>query len=233
MKESAGVGEGASPEQLKKQRARVVKAGALMGLLGAAFAIAANIYFVEVKEYKQLKEALHFEVHRADGTVGETGVIEPAAKFAWVPTKVTAWQYAANLIGPSPAYALIVNSGENWLVDAFQNLVEPETMIYTASGTGTVAAAEGDVGLGAEITTGLNPDSTRPSCSVVGEGASANIRRCQATVSYDATLAVTEWGLCNQASTAACPNLFSRIVFSAVNVNSGDSIQFTYDLTVE
>lgn len=236
MKEHAGVGEGASPEQLKKQRARVIKAGALTGLLGAALALAANMFFVEVQEYKQLKGTLTIEVDRgSDGTVDERREIEDSnVKQAWVEQteQVSLARYLVDHIGPSPAYALIVNTGENWLVDAFQNLVEPETMIYHGSGTGTAAAAEGDISLGTEITTGLNPDNTRPSCSVVGEGASANIRRCQATVTYDATLAVTEWGLFNQAATGG-GTMFSRVVFNAVNVNSGDSIQFTYDLTVE
>ena len=165
MKESSGVGEGASPEALRKQKARVIKAGTLTGLLVAAVALAANIFFVEVKEYKSLKGHLTIAVDRgSDGVIEETREIDN----------------------------LIVNSGENWLVDSWQNLVEPETMIYHGAGTSTAAAAEGDVGLGTELTTQLNPDSTRSSCAVVGEGASANIRRCQATGTVDATVAVTE-----------------------------------------
>lgn len=205
MKESSGVGEGASREALNRQRTKVIKSGTLFALLGAAAALAGNIFFADVQDYKRMRGHLTIEVDRGgDGTVDERQEI----------------------------HNLIVNSGENFLVDAFQNLVEPEALIYHGSGTSTVAAAEGDVGLGAEVTTGLNPDSTRPSCSVVGEGAASNIRRCQATVSYDASLAITEWGLFNQASTAG-GTMFSRVVFSAINVNSGDSIQFTWDMTVE
>lgn len=205
MKEQAGVGEGASPEQLRKQRARVIRSGGIVAAITTALILAVQSFVVEVHEYKQMKGHLTVAVDRgSDGTIDETREIDN----------------------------LIVNSGENWLVDAWQNLVEPETMIYHGSGTGAVAAAEGDVSLGTEVTTGLNPDNTRPSCAVVGEGASSNIRRCQATVSYDATLAITEWGLFNQAATGG-GTMFSRVVFSAVNVNSGDSIQFTWDMTVE
>jgi hypothetical protein len=205
MKESSGVGEGASQEALRKQKARVIKAGTLTGLLVAAVALAANIFFVEVKEYKQLKGTLTIEVDRgSDGVIDETQTIDN----------------------------LIVNSGENWLVDSWQNLVEPETMIYHNAGISAAATAEGDIGLGTELTTQLNPDNTRSSCAVVGEGASANIRRCQATVTVDATVAITEWGLFNQASTAG-GTMFSRVVFAAINLNSGDSCQFTWDMTVE
>ena len=49
---------------------------------------------------------------------------------------------------------------------------------------------------------------------------------------FDATAAITEWGLFSQAATGGGV-LWSRIVFAALNVASGDSIQFTYDLTVE
>ncbi len=205
MKESSGIGEGASPGQIKKQRNRVIRSRLLLATLVAAFVQAANIYYVEVKEYKALKGHLTVAVDRgSDGVVDETREIDN----------------------------LIVNAGENFLTDAWQNLVELETLIYQGSGTGVVAAAETDTALGTEVTTGLNPDNTRPSCAVVGEGASSNIRRCQATVSYDATLAVTEWGLFTQAATGG-GTLFSRVVFAAVNVNSGDSIQFTWDLTTE
>lgn len=62
-----------------------------------------------------------------------------------------------------------------------------------------------------------------------GEGASANIYQSVGTISYTSTLAIVEHGLFN-ASTSG--TLMDRTVFSAVNVVNGDSIQFTYQLTV-
>ena len=52
--------------------------------------------------------------------------------------------------------------------------------------------------------------------------------RTVATITYAGTQAITEHGLFS-ASTVG--TLWDRTVFSAINVNSGDSIQFTYTLT--
>jgi hypothetical protein len=129
-----------------------------------------------------------------------------------------------------PYRNLIGNAGEAYLVDAWQNLVELETMKFHGMGTGATAAAEGDTALQTELTTQYNPDSTRATGSLTE--ASASVFRTVGTNTVDATAAVTEWGLLSQAATGGGV-LWSRVVFSAINVASGDSIQFTYDLTVE
>lgn len=59
--------------------------------------------------------------------------------------------------------------------------------------------------------------------------ASATVYQSVATISYTTTKAITEHGLFN-ASTSG--TLMDRTVFSAINVVNGDSIQFTYSLTV-
>lgn len=61
------------------------------------------------------------------------------------------------------------------------------------------------------------------------EGASANIYRSVGTISYTSTKAIVEHGLFN-ASTSG--TLMDRSVFAALNVENGDSIQYTYELTV-
>lgn len=126
---------------------------------------------------------------------------------------------------------LIVNAGENFLVDAWQNLVELEIMRYHGIGTGTTAPTETDTALQAELTTQYNPDNTRATGSL-GEGASPNIFRTVGTNSVDAAVAITEWGLFSQAATGG-GTMWSRVTFSAINLASGDSLQTTYDLTVE
>lgn len=146
---------------------------------------------------------------------------------------------------PQPAYAkdpracwataryapnLIVNAGEAFLVDAWQNSVELEIMKYHGVGTGAVAAAETDTALGTESTTILNPDSTRATGSLTE--ASASVFRSVGTNTFDGAGAITEWGLFSQAATGG-GTLFSRVVFSAINVASADSIQTTWDLQVE
>lgn len=125
---------------------------------------------------------------------------------------------------------LIVTAGKNFLVDAWQNSVELEILRYHGVGTGTTAANVADTALETESTTILNPDSTRATGSLT-EGATANVFRTVGTVSFDGSGAITEWGLLSQAATGGGV-LWSRVVFSAINVSNLDSIQFTYDMTV-
>lgn len=56
-----------------------------------------------------------------------------------------------------------------------------------------------------------------------------NIYESVGVISYTSTKAITEHGLFSQ---AAGTTLMDRHTFSAINVVNGDSIQFTYDLTV-
>ena len=65
------------------------------------------------------------------------------------------------------------------------------------------------------------------------EGASANIYRSVATITYTSTHAVTEHGLFNAAYSASQADgvLMDRSTFGAVNVVSGDTCAFTYELT--
>ena len=61
------------------------------------------------------------------------------------------------------------------------------------------------------------------------EGASTVIYKSIGTISYTGTLAITEHGLFNASSGVT---LMDRHTFSAINVVNGDSIEFTYNLTV-
>lgn len=123
----------------------------------------------------------------------------------------------------------VTNNGVAFLVDAWQNIVELEIMKYHGVGTGTTAENVADSALVTESTTILNPDSTRATGSLA-EGASGNIFRSVGTVTFDGSGAITEHGLFSQAATGGGV-LWDRSVFSAINVISGDSIQFTYDVT--
>lgn len=118
----------------------------------------------------------------------------------------------------------------NYLRDDLANAsggADISTFKYHECGTGTTAEAIGDTALVTACTTALNPDSTRAVGtqvnSVSGEYTSVG------TLTFDASAAVTEHGLFSAASSGT---LMDRTVFSAVNVASGDSIQFTYTLTI-
>ncbi len=123
----------------------------------------------------------------------------------------------------------VTTAGVGFLVDAWQNITELENLKYHGVGTGTTAEANTDTALVTESTTILNPDSTRATGSLT-EGASANIFRTVGTPAFDGSGAITEHGIFSQAATGGGV-LWDRSVFSAINVVSGDSIQFTYDLT--
>lgn len=125
---------------------------------------------------------------------------------------------------------LVTTAGVNFIVDAFQNLVELELMKYHGFGTGVGAEATGDTALGTELTTEYAVNSTRPTGSQTET--SANIYSTVATLSPDSggTLAITEHGIFSATSAGT---LLDRSVFSAVNlVASSDSLQATYNLTI-
>ena len=89
------------------------------------------------------------------------------------------------------------------------------------SGTGVVAESNADTALG----TPAGP--ARVSGTQVENG--SNTYRTVATIAYTATLAITEHGIF---SASAAGTLLDRTVFTAINVVSGDSIQFTFDISV-
>jgi hypothetical protein len=124
---------------------------------------------------------------------------------------------------------VVTTAGVAAIVDAFQNTFELETFKYHAIGTGTGSESSADTALGTELTTEYETNNTRPTGTTT-EGASSNIYRSVATNTVDASVAITEHGIFNQASNAG-GTLLDRSVFSVVNLASNDSLQTTYDLT--
>jgi hypothetical protein len=99
--------------------------------------------------------------------------------------------------------------------------VAPTAFDYHASGTGTNAEAAGN--------TTLQTDSGVARASGTASNLSAGLYRSVGTQSYSGGLAITEHGLFSASSGGT---LLDRSVFSAINVVNGDSIQFTYTLTI-
>lgn len=117
---------------------------------------------------------------------------------------------------------VVTTAGVNYLAaDMNEGASDINAFDWHASGTGIVAEAVGDTALGT--------DSAVARVSGTASNPTANQYRSVATMSYTSTLAITEHGLFS-ASTAG--TLWDRSVFAAINVVSGDSIQFTYTLTV-
>ena len=116
---------------------------------------------------------------------------------------------------------VVTTAGVNYLVDALQGTTEPENFKYHAMGTGNTAEAAGDTALVTEV-------ETRATGTQV-EGASANIYKTVATITATQARAVVEHGIFSASSSGT---LLDRSVFAAINLASGDSIQFTYELTL-
>lgn len=121
------------------------------------------------------------------------------------------------------AYGLVTTAFVQFLVDQMQ--VE-STLIgdfkYHDSGVGTTAAAIGDTDI--ETT-----DGEARATGTQTEGTTADIYKSVGTISYTTTKAITEHGIFNALTGVT---LLDRHVFSAINVVNGDSIEFTYELTV-
>ena len=95
---------------------------------------------------------------------------------------------------------------------------------YHDSGTGTTAEANTQTALvtpwGGSRDTGTQVD---------GGSLGARTYASVATTTYNSTFAITEHAVFNASSTGT---MLDRSVFSAINVENGDSIQFTYTLTI-
>lgn len=124
----------------------------------------------------------------------------------------------------------ITDAGVAFLVDDWDNNGQDLTNLnFHGCGTGTNAENQTDTALQTESTTALNPDSTR--ATGTRSQPAANQYRSVGTLTFDATAAITEHGLFHQSATGG-GTLWDRSVFAAINVVSGDSIQFTHTTTV-
>lgn len=128
------------------------------------------------------------------------------------------------------SFRVVTTVGAGFIVDAWQNTVELETMKYHALGTGSTAEAVGETALVTELTTEYNPDNTRATGSLT-EGATANIFKTVGTNVFDATVLLREHGIMSQAATGGGV-LFDRSLFALITLGSGDSFETTYEWTM-
>lgn len=149
-----------------------------------------------------IESSLTVKVIRADGSVEDWGVV---------------------------SNKVITDAGVGYLVDSWQNTLELEETRYHGAGSGTTAEAAGDTDLVTPFTTQINPDNTRATGTLT-EGASANIFQTVGTLTYDASVTQEEHGLFSNA-TVGSGVLWDRSLTGGQALNSGDSSQFTYDMT--
>lgn len=141
-------------------------------------------------------------------------LIDEANRFAWL----RGFKTNLGVLG----YRVVTNAFVNFVVDQLQT----ESSVFGDfkfhdSGVGTTAENAADTAIettdGESRATGTQTESA------------ANAYRSVGTISYTTTKAITEHGLFNDSSAGT---LMDRTVFSAVNVVNGESIQFTYTLTL-
>jgi len=124
---------------------------------------------------------------------------------------------------------VVTDAGVAAIADSFGNTFENELFNFHGMGTGTVAEAAADTALGTELTTEYNPNSTR---ATGVQTTPTNVYQTVGTNTIDSgTPAVTEHGILSQAATGG-GTLLDRSKFAAINLVSGDGIQFTYQLTL-
>ncbi len=129
------------------------------------------------------------------------------------------------------SFRVVTDAGVAVMADDFVDASgEITNFKYHGAGTGTGAEGAGDVSL-TECTTALNPDNTR--ATGTNTNPTAPVYRSVGTLTFDADTAVTEHGIFSQAATGG-GTLWDRSKFTAINVvgASGDSIQFTYNLSL-
>jgi hypothetical protein len=128
------------------------------------------------------------------------------------------------------SHRVITDVGVAFLVDAFQNTTELETMKYHGLGTGTNAEAVGNTSLQTEITSTHYTGSVRPT-GTTEEGASANIYKTVGThTQLTAGDTIAEHGVFSSATPGAGV-LLDRSQFTGVALSVNDSFVTTYQLT--
>ena len=116
----------------------------------------------------------------------------------------------------------VTDAWVDFLVDQMQTeSTEFGDAKFHDSGTGSTAESAANTAMETKVETGRVTGTQT-------EGASSNIYRSVATIPYTATRALREHGLFTITSGGT---LVDRSVFAVINVDNGDSVQYTYELT--
>lgn len=118
---------------------------------------------------------------------------------------------------------VVTDAGVAFLTDDWlDNSKDITNLNVHANGIGTTAEAAAQTALVSETGTRVAGVKSKPV---------ANQLRTVATIPQTATAAITEHGVFDS-TTPAGSTLWDRSVFGAINVANGDSIEFTYTLSV-
>lgn len=166
-----------------------------------------------------LEFCLRMRILRAAGTgvFKQSGVATPTGRLYARVRKLNGSVENHGLISTK----VVTNAGVAAIVDAFQNSFELENFKYHGIGTDNTSENASDTALGTEVESRATGTTT--------EGASANIYRTVGEVTTASARAVVEHGIFSASSSGT---LLDRSVFSVINTGAGDSIEFTYELTI-
>jgi len=179
--------------------------------------------YIDVKAYR-MKNALRlnyiwnwFIFHLAGGFSKLTGIVIMRGQLGAIVIRKNGSIYDLGVI----ARGLVTTAFCELMVD--QLITETSVwgdFKYHDSGVGVTAANIADTDIETTDEESRATGTQVESSSVIYESVG--------TISYSTSKAITEHGLCNDATAGT---LMDRHTFSAINVVNGDSIQFTYDLT--
>ncbi len=126
---------------------------------------------------------------------------------------------------------LVVSAGKAAIASRINGSGAEAVFAYIGWGTGTTAAAAGDTALQTEKDASNGATTTHviaaPTASRVTTTVTNDTAQLQGTATASATIAVTESGVFNAATAGT---MLCRQVFTAVNLASGDSLQFTWKI---
>jgi hypothetical protein len=124
----------------------------------------------------------------------------------------------------------VTDDGVEFIVDAFAGGATMIDMKFHGIGTGSTAEGPTESALVTELTTEYTTDNIRAT-GTTAEGASANIYQTVGTNPVDATVALREHGVLDQAAVAGGV-LLDRTLYALINLDDGDSLESTYELTL-
>ena len=181
---------------------------------------------------------LYAKLIKEDGTVVDYGEL----KDSWYQRLWSHWRGILGLAGATALMlhgvhagvflTLVTDTGillvnQAFITTAPYNL---STMKYHDSGTGTT----GEIATQTALVTPAGPATRAVAAQTAPTGGSAtstSTMQSIGTITYAGSLAITEWGLFDTAAQGT-GNMWDRRKFTAINVTTGQSIQFTYTLTL-
>lgn len=116
---------------------------------------------------------------------------------------------------------LIVDAGFDLICDSLGDGTRPALISHIAVGTGAVAAAAGDVGLGVE--------AARLAATYAHTGGTKVFTMSITFPAGTGTAALTEAGILNAATVGT---LLDRVVFPVINKGASDSLDITFTFTL-